>query len=87
MPESREFSALIAVVDDPSVRQGLERRFRTPVSALVGAGVALALSALSAAPPDVQFAEVPIATGAKLQFFQVPWESPRFIVRKIVQDD
>ena len=36
---------------------------------------------------DIQVVQVPVVTGARIQFFRLPWPSTRFVVKKIIQDN
>jgi len=42
---------------------------------------------MPAASADIQSVQVPVVTGAQVQFFQPQGESQHFVVRRIVQDD
>jgi len=36
---------------------------------------------------DIQVVQVPVVTGARIQFFRLPWPSTRFVATKVIQDN
>ena len=61
-------------------------RCKSKSVALLSALTAFAISAFGQAQ-DIQVVQVPVVTGAQIQFFRLPWPSTRFVVRKIIQDN
>ena len=54
--------------------------------ALSSVVAALATSAFAQAQ-DIRVVDVPLVTGAQIQFFRLPWPSTRFLVKRMVQDN
>jgi streptogramin lyase len=54
--------------------------------ALLSVVAAFATSAFAQAQ-DIHVVDVPLVTGAQIQFFRLPWPSTRFVVKRMVQDN
>ena len=61
-------------------------RCRSTSLVLLSALIAFAICAFGQVQ-DIQVVQVPVVTGARIQFFRLPWPSTRFVVGKIIQDN
>ena len=61
-------------------------RWTSRFVALLSVVAAFATSAFAQAQ-DIHVVDVPLVTGAQIQFFRLPWPSTRFLVKRMVQDN